>query len=176
MEHFFVAFPPPPNDEAYIDDVEGERGARGDDKLYFIVSYSEIVCNKIYVLITLEKLQENTFGTSSFPPLCSFPSRVGSKFSNDILPKETFELLWHRVPHGVGTERDKFNADLRHQLRNLHLLKFISKVLEYRPQKLRQKRLNNNSQFLQHNEIICIAQRRQTTSWEGTGGVGTSDW
>jgi hypothetical protein len=37
---------------------------------------------------------------------------------------------------------------------------------------------NELTQFIkfQHNEIVCIAQRRSKTCREGIGGVRTSDW
>lgn len=65
-----------------------------DDKLRFIVSYSEIVCNKIYVLITLEKFRR-TFSMSQvslwelFSPLFL---EVVSKFTNDTRLREGFLL------------------------------------------------------------------------------------
>lgn len=48
--------PPPPTAASCEWEIWKRAKTRDDDKLSFIVSYSEIVCNKIYVLITRKKL------------------------------------------------------------------------------------------------------------------------
>lgn len=61
MEHwavFLLFFRAETSQRSAGEEKKGAQNMNGD-KLCFIVSYSEIVCNKIYVLITQEKLQEN---------------------------------------------------------------------------------------------------------------------
>lgn len=65
MERILVLHKPLPPTAASRERNLKRANTRDDDKLSFIVSYSEIVCNKIYVLITQKKLPANTLEFSA---------------------------------------------------------------------------------------------------------------
>lgn len=87
----------------------------------------EIVCNKIYVIMTREESLE----ICATPRRFHFDSRARTFAEKCHLPSGSACSTYFLAGCGAGAEkRDKFNVDLRHQLRNLHFIEI------YRKQKL----------------------------------------